>query len=170
LFTAGKLTDYQGKTVNFDQSIFLFTSRIAADLLHDDAIDSDLTTAILERVHSTFPPAFFAALDQIVLLRAQPDAAQRQIVEMLLDRIRRTLRGQKIELELTDAAIDELSLIDPLEENSSGYLRQQVHDELETKLTSMMLSGDLPTNAGIRVDADDLGMIFEQFHHGNPDL
>ncbi|HET8684656.1 MAG TPA: ATP-dependent chaperone ClpB [Micromonosporaceae bacterium] len=101
----GRLTDGQGRTVDFRNSILVLTSNLGSMVIADPTLtDEQRRDAVLAVVRSHFKPEFLNRLDDIVVFRVLSSAQLREIVDIQLDRLQRRLADRRLELEVTDAA------------------------------------------------------------------
>lgn len=108
VFDDGRLTDGQGRTVDFTNTVIIMTSNVGSDLLLDGEGEKRDAAAIQdgvwERLRGTFRPEFLNRVDQIIMFEPLSAEQLRAIVDLQLAETRELLRGQNVELEVTDAA------------------------------------------------------------------
>ncbi|WP_068157783.1 ATP-dependent Clp protease ATP-binding subunit [Rhodococcus phenolicus] len=164
LLDDGRVTDAQGRTVDFKNTIVILTSNIGSDLILG-APDSDieaLTPQLMERLHAHFRPEFLNRIDETVVFRRLDKDQLHNIVELILDGTRRLLRAQDIGLDVTDAAVDRLADIGFEPQFGARPLRRTVQRELDNKLSGLLLKGTLGSGDTVRVDAGTDGLILER--------
>ncbi|MFF7215851.1 ATP-dependent Clp protease ATP-binding subunit [Streptomyces sp. NPDC008238] len=149
----GRLTDAQGRTVDFRNTVVIMTSNIASKhiLDHEGAID-DIRDDLMAELHAHFRPEFLNRIDEIIVFHAltRPDLVQ--IVDLLLERSRRRLHAQQVGLEVTQAAKEWLADRGYQPEFGARPLRRAIQTELDNRLSNMLLDGTL--NPGDTVVAD----------------
>ncbi|MFF4545145.1 ATP-dependent Clp protease ATP-binding subunit [Streptomyces sp. NPDC001435] len=157
LLDDGRLTDSQGRTVDFKNTVVIMTSNIGADRILTSGVEDytkvrESVTTILNR---HFRPEFLNRIDEIIVFRGLDRAQLRQIVDLLLEHTRRRLHAQDVSMEVTDAAADLLANIGHQPEFGARPLRRTIQREVDDRLADLLLSGQL--NAGDRavVDAAD---------------
>ncbi|WP_231443432.1 ATP-dependent chaperone ClpB [Brevibacterium zhoupengii] len=146
----GRLTDGQGRTVDFRNTILILTSNLGSQFLVDRSLSTqEQKDAVLGVVHSTFKPEFLNRLDDIVLFDALSTEELSSIVDLQIQRLASRLTERRITLEVTDAAEDWLALegYDPA--FGARPLRRLVQREIGDKLARALLSGDV-------ADGDDI--------------
>ncbi|WP_193078579.1 ATP-dependent chaperone ClpB [Brevibacterium aurantiacum] len=146
----GRLTDGQGRTVDFRNTILILTSNLGSQFLVDRSLSTqEQKDAVLGVVHSTFKPEFLNRLDDIVLFDALSTEELSSIVDLQIQRLASRLTERRITLEVTDAAEDWLALegYDPA--FGARPLRRLVQREIGDKLARALLSGEV-------ADGDDI--------------
>ena len=146
----GRLTDGQGRTVDFRNTILILTSNLGSQFLVDKSLSGqEQKDAVLGVVHSTFKPEFLNRLDDIVLFDALSTEELSSIVDLQIQRLASRLTEHRITLEVTDAAEDWLALegYDPA--FGARLLRRLVQREISDKLARALLSGEV-------ADEDDI--------------
>ncbi|GAB2668529.1 ATP-dependent Clp protease ATP-binding subunit [Gordonia jinhuaensis] len=162
LLDDGHVTDAQGRTVDFKNTIVILTSNIGSDLILD-APEGDVSAIeepLMERLRSHFRPEFLNRIDETVVFSRLDRAELRKIVEIILGKTKRLLKSQDVALEVSDAAEDWLA--------EQGYdpaygarpLRRSVQKQLENKLSNMLLDGSANKGDTIHVDAADDDLTF----------
>ena len=103
----GRLTDSQGRTVDFKNTIIIMTSNLGSQYILDVAsVDEEVERRVREVLRSHFRPEFLNRVDEIVVFHALNRAQLKEIIDIQLERLRRLLADRKITLELSDAAKD----------------------------------------------------------------
>jgi ATP-dependent Clp protease ATP-binding subunit ClpC len=161
----GRLTDAQGRTVDFKNAVVIMTSNLGADRIQQYARqggDFDrLQDDLMDVLRHSFRPEFINRIDEIIVFRALTDEQLREITTMLLDRLVRRMRAQRIELEFTDDAVELLARegFDP--EFGARPLRRTIQRLVENELSRMVLDGSAGEGDKISVDAQDGELRFE---------
>jgi ATP-dependent Clp protease ATP-binding subunit ClpC len=152
----GRLTDAQGRTVDFKNTVVIMTSNLGADRIQvharrNESFD-DLKTELMSVLRGHFRPEFLNRIDEIIVFRALDREQLEQITRLLLDRVGRRLRAQGIEPAFTDEAVTLLADegFDP--EFGARPLRRAIQRLVETRLSNMVLAGEV--NPGDRVTID----------------
>ncbi|MGV9680174.1 ATP-dependent Clp protease ATP-binding subunit [Nocardia sp. NPDC003482] len=160
LLDDGRVTDAKGRTVDFKNTIVIMTSNIGSDLiLRAPAGDVDaLTPELTERLRQHFRPEFLNRIDETIVFQRLDKTQLRRIVDLVLDGPRRRLRAQDIDLDVTDAARDRLAENGYQPEFGARPLRRTVQRELENRISTLVLGGELNPGDTVRVDADDAGL------------
>jgi ATP-dependent Clp protease ATP-binding subunit ClpC len=163
LLDDGRVTDAQGRTVDFKNTIVILTSNIGSDLILD-APDGDvekITPELMELLRTRFRPEFLNRIDETIVFHRLAKEQLRQIVELILNGTRRLLHAQDVELDVTTAAEDWLAEegFDP--KFGARPLRRTVQRQLDNKLSGMLLKGTVKPGDTVKVDADTNGLVFE---------
>jgi ATP-dependent Clp protease ATP-binding subunit ClpB len=163
LLDDGRLTDGQGRTVDFRNTVVIMTSNIASQLiLSFKGRDYDkMKEECLEVMRQSFRPEFLNRVDEIVVFHPLAREQLREIVEIQLRRLRQRLEERKIELELTDKALDYLAERGYDPSYGARPLKRLIQRELETALGRKILSGEVRDNSRVKVDAGARGLEFK---------
>ncbi|MBO3725705.1 ATP-dependent Clp protease ATP-binding subunit [Actinomyces bowdenii] len=156
LLDDGRLTDAQGRTVDFTHTIVIMTSNLGAQLILDHEGDlAEIEPRIMEIVHSHFRPEFLNRIDETVIFHRLTQAELRQIIDLILARTQRLLAAQDVSLEVSDAAKDLLVQegFDP--RLGARPLRRTVQRELDNRLSGLLLDGAAQPGDTVMVDAKD---------------
>jgi len=159
----GRLTDGQGRTVDFRNVILVLTSNLGSQFLVDQSLDATAKrNAVMATVNASFKPEFLNRLDEVVLFDALTVDELAHIVELHVEELGRRLRERRLTLEVTDGAKAWLAL--------SGYdpaygarpLRRLVQREIGDRLAKAILAGGISDGDTVVVDtAADLGELTE---------
>jgi ATP-dependent Clp protease ATP-binding subunit ClpB len=162
----GRLTDNQGRTVDFKNTIIIMTSNIGSPHLIENASESgEIAEPIRKRVmgelRAQFRPEFLNRVDEIVLFKPLTLAEIKKIVDLLLLQIRRRLTDRHIELELTDAAKEHIARegYDPV--YGARPLKRYLQRQVETALSRKLLSGEIIDHSRVVVDFKKGGLVYE---------
>ena len=153
----GRLTDAQGRTVDFKHTVVIMTSNLGADRIQDYARRGEkfeqLKAELIDILRRSFRPEFINRIDEIIVFRALTDEQLVQITKLLLDRLERRLRAQGIEVVFTDEAIELLAHegFDP--EFGARPLRRTIQRLVENELSRMVLSYAIAPGDRVTVDA-----------------
>src|SRR5262249_43951067 len=141
----GRLTDGQGRTVDFKNTIVIMTSNIGSRriLAYSGAFEGEayerMKEAVLEQMRRYFRPEFLNRVDEIIVFHALSEAHLKQIVEIQLDQVRRRLQDRHIEIELTDAAQTHLVRIGYDPSYGARPLKRALQREMQTPLGRRIL-------------------------------
>jgi ATP-dependent Clp protease ATP-binding subunit ClpB len=152
----GRLTDAQGHTVDFRNTVLIMTSNIGSEYLVGDAtsdgeIKPDAHERVLAEMRMHFRPEFLNRLDDIVLFKPLTQTEIERIVDLMLDDLRARLGERQMKLEITDDARRFIAQqgYDPV--YGARPLRRFISREVETRIGRALLSGDILDGAVIRV-------------------
>ncbi|MEN9217313.1 MAG: AAA family ATPase, partial [Gloeomargarita sp. HHBFW_bins_162] len=152
----GRLTDSQGRTVDFKNTVIIMTSNLGSqyilDLAGQPEKDEELRKRMLDVLRDNFRPEFLNRIDEIIIFQSLTKSQLRQIVTLQVQRLQRRLQEQKITLELTDAAVDFLAEVgyDPV--YGARPLKRAIQRHLETLIARELLKGIFKEGDTIRVD------------------
>ena len=153
----GRLTDAQGRTVDFKHTVVIMTSNLGAARIQGYARRGEsfeeLKAELMEVLRGSFRPEFINRIDEIIVFRALTDEQLAEITKLLLDRLVRRLHAQGIEVVFTDEAIELLAHegFDP--EFGARPLRRTIQRLVENDLSRMVLSDAIGPGDHVTVDA-----------------
>ncbi len=154
----GRLTDGQGRTVDFRNAILILTSNLGSQYLVDPSITEERKKdLVLETVRSAFKPEFLNRLDDIVVFDPLGSAELSRIVELQVARLADRLRERRLTLEVTPAARDWLSLTGYDPAYGARPLRRLVQSAIGDQLAKAILSGRVHDGDTVTVDLDEDG-------------
>ncbi|TMI91025.1 MAG: ATP-dependent Clp protease ATP-binding subunit [Bacillati bacterium ANGP1] len=174
----GRLTDAQGRTVDFKNCVIIMTSNVGAPQIQrdtgfgfrgtgNDQLEADrsydrMKMHVMEELRRTFRPEFLNRVDEIIVFRPLSREQIKAIVEILLDRLKREIRGQGMSLVMTDAARELLAGegFDP--QYGARPLRRAIQRLVEDPLSDDMLRGKFHAGDEIVLDARDGMVVFEK--------
>ncbi|MFJ5533015.1 ATP-dependent Clp protease ATP-binding subunit [Streptomyces sp. NPDC093261] len=149
----GRLTDAQGRTVDFRNTVVIMTSNIASKHILDHQGDvEEIRDDLMAELQAHFRPEFLNRIDEVIIFHSLGREDLVQIVDLLLEGTRRRLHAQGVLLEVTDAAEDWLADRGYQPEFGARPLRRTIQMELDNRLSNMLLDGTL--NAGDTVVVD----------------
>jgi ATP-dependent Clp protease ATP-binding subunit ClpC len=161
----GRLTDAQGRTVDFKHSVVIMTSNLGADRIQAYARQGgdfdELKNELMEVLRQSFRPEFINRIDDIIVFRALSDVQLAEITKLLLDRLVRRMRAQRIEVEFTDEAVQLLAREGYDPEFGARPLRRTIQRLVENELSRMVLDGSVQPGDKITVDTDGDELTFE---------
>ena len=152
----GRLTDGQGRTVDFRNVILILTSNLGSQYLADQTLSSELKrNAVMGVVRSSFKPEFLNRLDEVVLFDALGTEELASIVEINLQRLNQRLADRRITVEATEAAKEWLALtgFDPV--FGARPLRRLIQTTIEDQLARKVLAGEVLEGDTVIFDADE---------------
>ncbi|SOC53677.1 ATP-dependent Clp protease ATP-binding subunit ClpB [Blastococcus aggregatus] len=160
----GRLTDAQGRTVDFRNTVVIMTSNIGSQYLLDGVtsggdIETEARDAVMDALRLHFRPEFLNRVDDIVLFKPLTLAEIEHIVELMIGDLRARLAERQMRLELTEAARRFIAAqgFDPV--YGARPLRRFIAREVETRIGRALLTGEVEGGAAIRVDASDDGLV-----------
>jgi ATP-dependent Clp protease ATP-binding subunit ClpB len=154
----GRLTDGQGRTVNFKNTVIIMTSNIGSQLIlevrgTDERGYQRMREQVLEALRRQFRPEFLNRVDEIVVFRALTEGELGKIVEIQLEGLRRRLAERRISIDVTDGARAHLAHVgyDPV--FGARPLKRVIQREVETPVARLIVAGKLRDGSAVRVDA-----------------
>ena len=151
----GRLTDGQGRTVDFTNTLIILTSNLGSQYiaaLPDGAPISEAEPQVMEVVRGHFRPEFLNRLDEIVLFQRLGQEVMAPIVDIQVSRVQTLLKDRKVTLDLTDAARRWLARVgyDPV--YGARPLKRTVQKHLQDPLAELILAGEVPDGSTVKVD------------------
>ena len=160
----GRVTDGQGRTTNFKNTIIILTSNLGSELISDNDVTNDPSTNIDELINqelkSNFRPEFLNRLDEIINFEPLKKETLLKVVDLQLNRLRERLEAKGIDLEIDD---DVLSLITELGYNPSygaRPLKRVIQKELESEIAKYILKGKYKEGSTIKIESKESKLIF----------
>ena len=162
----GRITDSQGRTVDFKNTIIILTSNLGSHYIldgtsEDGVISDEARNDVDKLLKQSFRPEFLNRLDEIVFYKPLTKTEIYRIVDLMLESLKKRLAERQLGLEVTDAAKEYIV--------SQGYdvsfgarpLRRFIQQKLETLAARMIIEKDLSAGKIIRVDCDEHGLFAE---------
>ncbi len=152
----GRLTDGQGRTVDFRNTILILTSNLGSQFLADPALDANARRdAVMNVVRTTFKPEFLNRLDDVILFSALSTEELSQIVDLQVERLAKRLADRRLSLHVSAAAREWLALtgFDPV--YGARPLRRLVQSAIGDQLARSLLAGEIKEGREVLVDLDE---------------
>ncbi len=162
----GRITDSQGRTVDFCNTVIIMTSNIGSDhildLAGDDSHYDEMEKRVMGALRSHFRPEFLNRVDDVILFHSLGRADLRQIVGIQLKRVERLLSEQKIKLHLSEAALDHLveAGYDPV--YGARPIKRAIQRELENAIATKLLEQTFIEGDTIQVDWHKNQLVFQK--------
>jgi ATP-dependent Clp protease ATP-binding subunit ClpB len=152
----GRLTDGQGRTVDFRNAVIVMTSNLGSQLIQELAGEenyADMKAAVMTVVQKEFRPEFLNRIDEVVVFHPLQKAQIREIARIQTEQLRARLRERDLELEISDAALDKLAEagFDPV--YGARPLKRAIQAQVENPLARRILQGEFGPGQKIVVDA-----------------
>jgi ATP-dependent Clp protease ATP-binding subunit ClpB len=160
------VTDAQGRTVDFKNSIIIMTSNIGSqyilDVAGDDTRYDEMRNRVMEAMRNSFRPEFLNRLDELIIFHSLQKSELRHIVQLQVDRLRERLTDRKMSLKLSSYALDFLAEVgyDPV--FGARPLKRAIQRELETQIAKAILRGDFSDGDTIFVDVQNERLSFNR--------
>jgi ATP-dependent Clp protease ATP-binding subunit ClpB len=152
----GRLTDGQGRTVDFRNTILILTSNLGSQFIADTALDDQAKhDAVMAAVRASFKPEFLNRLDDVIVFDALSTSELTKIVDIQVDRLAARLAARRLTLIVTPGAREWLALtgFDPV--YGARPLRRLVQSAIGDKLARALLSGEITDGDEVLVDLDE---------------
>ncbi|HEY1992069.1 MAG TPA: ATP-dependent chaperone ClpB [Gammaproteobacteria bacterium] len=161
----GRLTDGQGRTVNFKNTVIVMTSNLGSQAIQEMSGEQNyekMKDKVMEIVGGHFRPEFINRIDETVVFHPLGQSQIRAIARIQIDSLQKRLADRDIGLEVTDAALDKLGKagFDPV--YGARPLKRAIQQQLENPLAQKLLAGEFGPGDTIAVDARDIGFEFHK--------
>ncbi|MEA5534541.1 ATP-dependent chaperone ClpB [Crocosphaera sp. XPORK-15E] len=162
----GRLTDSQGRTVDFKNTIIIMTSNIGSqyilDVAGDDSRYDEMRSRVMDAMRNNFRPEFLNRIDEMIIFHGLQKSQLREIVKLQVQLLRSRLEEQKMFLKLAEAALDFVADIgyDPV--YGARPLKRAVQKYLETSIAKSILKGEFKAGDTIFVDVEDERLSFKR--------
>ncbi|MDJ1136348.1 ATP-dependent Clp protease ATP-binding subunit [Streptomyces iconiensis] len=163
----GRLTDSQGRTVDFTNTVIVMTSNLGSEAIAgrgavlgfggggEEADEDARRERVLRPLREHFRPEFLNRIDEIVIFRRLDDEQLRQITDMLLEETWRRLHAQDLSVDFAPAAVEWLAQRGYQPEYGARPLRRTIQREVDNRLSRMLLGGELSPHTRLLVDVED---------------
>ncbi|MFF2348944.1 ATP-dependent Clp protease ATP-binding subunit [Kitasatospora sp. NPDC058115] len=152
----GRLTDAQGRTVDFRNTVVIMTSNIGSQRILDHAGDVDeIRDDLMRDLRGQFRPEFLNRIDEVIVFHALTRKDLLQVVDLLLDRSRRRLRAQGVALEVTEGAKEWLVNRGYQPEFGARPLRRTIQQELDNRISNLLLDGTVQEGDTLVAEVSD---------------
>ncbi|SCK33424.1 ATP-dependent Clp protease ATP-binding subunit ClpC [Streptomyces sp. WMMB 714] len=168
----GRLTDSQGRTVDFTNTVIVMTSNLGSEAVSgrgavlgfgtgDEEDEEDARRErVLRPLREHFRPEFLNRIDEIVIFRRLSDEELRKITDMMLDETRHRVHAQDLAVDFSPASVDWLVRRGYQPEYGARPLRRTIQREVDNQLSRMLLGGELKPHTRLLVDVDDDRLVF----------
>ncbi|NUP45535.1 MAG: ATP-dependent Clp protease ATP-binding subunit [Streptomyces sp.] len=169
----GRLTDSQGRTVDFTNTVIVMTSNLGSEAITRrgagigfgpggaDADEEARREQIMRPLREHFRPEFLNRIDEIVVFRQLTGDQLRQITDLLLEKTRRLLQAQGVTVEFTDPAVDWLAERGYEPEYGARPLRRTIQREVDNQLSRLLLDGRVAEGGRVTVGVEDGRLAFQ---------
>ncbi|MCF7912111.1 MAG: ATP-dependent chaperone ClpB [Candidatus Cloacimonetes bacterium] len=149
----GRLTDSKGRTVDFKNTVIIMTSNIGSQLIYDQG-NSDLDSIrpqLMQLLQQHFKPEFLNRLDEVIIFHRLEKEQIRRIVEIHLGYLQSKLAARNIELEISEAAIDEITVLGFDPQFGARPLKRVIQQKLENPLSLLLLQNKVTAGSIIEI-------------------
>ncbi len=160
----GRVTDGQGKTVDFKNTIIILTSNLGADVImqginSDGTISQDAINEVNSMLKQSFRPEFLNRLDEIIYFKPLVKDEIKQIVDLQLERLKSRLKGKQINLFVTDGA-KEFIVDNGFDVNYGARpLKRFIQNNVETLLAKFILANDVAPNSSVVIENENNNLV-----------
>jgi ATP-dependent Clp protease ATP-binding subunit ClpB len=162
----GRVTDAQGHTVDFKNTVIIMTSNIGSqyilDVVGDDSHYDEMRGRVMEAMRNNFRPEFLNRIDEIIIFHGLNKQELRHIVQLQVQRLGKRLSDRKMALKLSDSALDFLAEVgyDPV--YGARPLKRAIQRELETQIAKSILRNEFSDGDTIFVDVENERLAFKR--------
>ena len=167
----GRLTDSQGRTVDFRNTVLIMTSNVGSELITTSTQalgfapsnadpDRSLQERLMPRLRESFRPEFLNRIDEVIVFKRLDEEQLRRITDLILDETRERLDAQDIGFAITEAAVDRLAELGFQPEFGARPLRRTIQRQVGNRLSSMLLADELHGGQTVTVDVADGELTF----------
>ena len=161
VFDDGRLTDGKGRVVDFTNTLIIATSNLGSDLIQNNLKDGKniksydkLREDLMGVLRGHFRPEFLNRIDEVIVFHSLTKEQIKLIVELQLERVKRTARGQGIELSFDASLVDYLADVGYLPEYGARELKRRIKSEVENKLATEILGGKVSKGSTVTFTYD----------------
>lgn len=162
----GRLTDGQGRTVDFTNSVVIMTSNVGSQLIQklttDNATEEEMHSGIQEALRARFLPEFLNRIDDTIVFHPLERPQIRKIVQLQLEGLRQQLADQHIELNVTAEAVDHIAEVGFDPAFGARPLKRVVQREVQNPLATELLKGTVAPGDEVVVDCSDGQLTFKK--------
>jgi ATP-dependent Clp protease ATP-binding subunit ClpB len=164
----GRLTDGQGRTVDFKNTVLIMTSNVGSQFIVDEADEQRMRDQIEDALSSHFKPEFLNRIDDVVIFHRLTRDQIKEIVELQVDQLVGRVRERGIEIELTDRARELLANLGYDPTYGARPLKRVIQKRLVDRLALAMLEGEFADGDRVEVDAADGDLAFRKAEVAEP--
>ncbi len=170
IFDDGRLTDSKGRTVDFKNTLIIMTSNIGSEIILENTLNSMVSPSefdetkekVMAVLRSKFKPEFLNRIDETIFFKALTLQDLSKIVDIQMDYLRRLLKDQELELEVTDDAKEFLATRGYNPVYGARPLKRVIRQLVENPLSKMILSQNLLSGDKIKIDVADDEIVFNK--------
>ncbi|MBQ2529393.1 MAG: AAA family ATPase, partial [Treponema sp.] len=166
----GRLTDGQGRVVDFRNTIIIMTSNLGSDLILDGGEEGLSSSEILERVSgvlkASFRPEFLNRIDEIVAFNRLGKESIRSIVSLQLKRVSSRLESRRISISFDDSALDFISDMGYDPAFGARPVKRAIQTYVENPISRLVLSGEIPDGSSVSVSKNGGELKFDVSANG----
>lgn len=160
----GRLTDGQGRVVDFKNTIIIMTSNLGSDLILDAANNPELQAKLKDQLHDllhrTFRPEFLNRIDETVMFQQLDKSCIESIIKLQLERVQKRLEDRKISLEFDQSALEFLGQVGYDPAMGARPVKRAIQTYVENSLAKELLSGNISEGSKVMVSSKDGQLSF----------
>ena len=164
----GRLTDGQGRTVDFKNTVLIMTSNVGSQFIAAEAVEEKAREQVEEALTQTFPPEFLNRIDDVVIFHRLTKEDLGKIVDIQVAQLSERVRERGIEIELTDKARELLGNLGFDPTYGARPLKRVIQKQLVDKLALRLLEGEFAEGDAVKVDAGDGELTFAKAKPAKP--
>lgn len=168
----GRLTDAQGRTVDFKNTVIIMTSNIGSDTIKNKTMGfgagedgekeyEDIKKKMIDSLKKEFRPEFINRIDDIIVFHKLTQEDIRKIVDIMIEGVAKNLQDRDVEIEVSDGAKDYLAKEGYDPDYGARPLRRTIQQKIEDSLSEMILDGKLKLGQKVSIDFKDEKLIFD---------
>ncbi|MGB9682787.1 MAG: ATP-dependent Clp protease ATP-binding subunit [bacterium] len=165
----GRLTDGQGRTVDFKNTVIIMTSNIGAPLImerlkggEDPKVYNEIKAELMKQLNYYFKPEFLNRIDEVIVFHSLVQEQLKQIVDLMLDKVYHQIKGQGMSMEVTDE-VKEILVKEGYDPTFGARpLRRTIQRLIENPLSELLLKGDFKEGDTILVTVEDGKIVFKK--------
>ena len=164
VFDDGRLTDGQGRTINFKNTLIIMTSNIGGDLMstnENDELDVYTKEKILQQVKDFFKPEFLNRIDDIILFNKLDKKNINEIIEIQLIELKKLMKKNKVRLEIDNKAKEWLASEGFLPQYGARPLKRIIQKNIKNKVADIVLKSNSNDEINVKVTTNEDGLLFK---------
>lgn len=162
----GRVTDSQGRTIDFKNTIIIMTSNIGSqfilELAGDDTQYEEMRSRVMMTLRESFRPEFLNRIDETIIFHGLQRSELRQIVQIQMERLSKRIADRKLTVKLSDAALDFVSEVGYDPTYGARPLKRAIQREIETPLAKAILRGEFTEGDTIFIDVENERLAFKR--------
>jgi ATP-dependent Clp protease ATP-binding subunit ClpB len=162
----GRVTDSQGRTIDFKNTIIIMTSNIGSqfilELAGDDSRYEEMRSRVMMTLRENFRPEFLNRIDETIIFHGLQRSELRQIVQIQMERLSKRIADRKLTVKLSDAALDFVSEVGYDPTYGARPLKRAIQREIETPLAKAILRGEFTEGDTIFIDVENERLAFKR--------
>jgi ATP-dependent Clp protease ATP-binding subunit ClpB len=162
----GRVTDSQGRTIDFKNTIIIMTSNIGSqfilELAGDDSRYEEMRSRVMMTLRESFRPEFLNRIDETIIFHGLQRSELRQIVQIQMERLSKRIADRKLTVKLSDAALDFVSEVGYDPTYGARPLKRAIQREIETPLAKAILRGEFTEGDTIFIDVENERLAFKR--------